>query len=297
MTSFRRAATAAFALGALTAGMAVAAAPYATGPRPRLAAATTTTVGPRRPDHVLIVVLENKRYGAVVGSPKAPWVSSLARHAANMLHFYGETHPSQPNYLALFSGYRQGVADNSCPHSLGSRPNLARQLLDAGDSFAGYSEDLPSVGWRGCSHRAYVRRHNPWVDFSNVPASANRPYEAFPRSYRRLPTVSFVVPNLCHDMHSCPKKRADAWLEKQFAPYVAWAASHNSLFVLTFDEDDKSDHNHLPTVIAGAGVRPGRYGAHLNHYDLLHTLQRIYRLPLTGAAARRRGLPDIWTSA
>jgi len=43
-------------------------------------------------------------------------------------------------------------------------------------------------------------------------------------------------------------------------------------------------------------VRAGRYGTP-HHYDLLHTLQRMYRLPLTGAAVHRGGLPDIWTSA
>ncbi|MET0419054.1 MAG: hypothetical protein ABW022_23825 [Actinoplanes sp.] len=41
-----------------------------------------------------------------------------------------------------------------------------------------------------------MRRHTPWVDFSNLPASANRSYAAFPTDYRRLPTVSFVIPNL-----------------------------------------------------------------------------------------------------
>ncbi|MGA5299767.1 alkaline phosphatase family protein [Nucisporomicrobium flavum] len=242
-------------------------------------------------------MLENKRYDAVVGHPKTPWVSSLARDSANMLHFYGETHPSQPNYLALFSGSAQGVTDNNCPHDVGSRLNLARQLLDARHSFAGYSEDLPGAGWRGCAHKGYVRRHNPWVNFSNVPASANRPYTAFPGNYSKLPTVSFVIPNLCHDMHDCPKEQGDSWLKKQFAPYIAWAKTHNSLFILTFDEDNKTDNNHIPTIIAGAGVRPGQYGAHLDHYDLLHTLQRMYRLPVTGAAVRRKGLPDIWTSA
>lgn len=179
----------------------------------------------------------------------------------------------------------------------GSRPNLARQLFDSGHTFAGYSEDLPSTGWRGCAHRNYVRRHNPWVDFSNVPASANRPLTTFPEDYRKLPTVSFVTPNLCHDMHDCPKDQADAWLKKRFAPYVAWAKTHHSLFILTFDEDDQTDHNHIPTIVAGAGVKPGSYGAHLHHYDLLRTLQRMYGLPLAGNAARVKGLPPVWTGA
>src|SRR4051794_18552515 len=277
----RRAVTLAATIAVLGAG-ALAATNAVARPSPTAAAVP-------RPDHVVIVVLENKRYDAVIGHPKAPWVSSLAAQWANMTRFYAETHPSQPNYLALFSGSTQQVVDNKCPHALGARPNLGRQLIDAGHTFTGYSEDLPSIGFKGCSHRGYVRRHNPWVNFSNVPATANQPYTAFPTNYNTLPSVSFVIPNLCHDMHDCPKGRADAWLKKQFEPYIAWAKTHNSLFILTFDEDNKTDHNHIPTIISGAGVRPGQYGAHLDHYDLLHTLQRMYRLPVTGAAVRRKG--------
>jgi len=292
MNRFEHAVLATASVGVLTAGMAaleVAAVP--------IPAAAPAAAAVHRPDHVVIVMLENKRYDAVIGHPNAPWVSSLAAHSANMVNFYAETHPSQPNYLALFSGSTQGVTDNNCPHDLGARPNLARQLLDAGHTFAGYSEDLPSVGWRGCAHRGYVRRHNPWVNFSNVPASANRSLTAFPKDYRALPDVSFVIPNLCHDMHDCPKVEADAWLKKRFAPYVAWASSHHSLFVLTFDEDNRTDHNHIATIVAGAGVKPGSYPGRLNHYDLLHTLQRMYGLPLTGGAARGKGMPAIWAAA
>ncbi|MEU4244848.1 alkaline phosphatase family protein [Actinoplanes sp. NPDC026619] len=249
---------------------------------------------PPRPDHVVIVVLENKRYDAVVGDPRTPWITSLAAGSANMLQFHAETHPSQPNYLALFSGSAQGVTDNNCPHDLGARPNLGRQLIDAGYTFTGYSEDLPGAGWRGCGDRGYVRRHNPWVNFSNVPAAANQPYTAFPPDYRRLPTVSFVIPNLCHDMHDCPKAEGDAWLRREFAPYVAWAKTHHSLFVLTFDEDNRTGGNRIATIVAGAGVRPDGYSARVDHYDLLHTLQKIYGLPLTGFAQRRAGMPSIW---
>ncbi len=247
-----------------------------------------------RPDHVVIVMLENKRYDAVVGDHRTPWITALARHSANMLQFRAETHPSQPNYLALFSGSPQGVTDNNCPHDLGAQPNLGRQLIDAGFTFTGYAEDLPRAGWRGCADGTYVRRHSPWVNFSNVPAEANQPYTAFPADYRRLPTVSFVIPNLCHDMHDCPKADGDAWLREQFTPYLTWATTHNSLFVLSFDEDNRTGGNRIATIIAGAGVRPGQYADRLDHYDLLHTLQTMYGLPLTGMAQRRAGLPDIW---
>jgi phosphatidylinositol-3-phosphatase len=249
-----------------------------------------------RPDHVVIVMLENKRYDSVIGHPKVPWVSATAGTAANLTNFYAETHPSQPNYLALFSGSTQAVADNNCPHDLGARPNLGRQLMDAGLTFAGYAEDLPHTGWKGCLHRGYVRRHNPWVNFANIPATANKPYTAFPRDFRKLPTVSFVIPNLCHDMHDCPKAQADAWLRKEFTPYLAWAARNNSLFILTFDEDDKTDGNHIPTVIAGAGIQPGQYSTRMDHYHLLRTLQQMYGLPPLGMTARRSPMTGIWAA-
>ncbi|GAB1644149.1 alkaline phosphatase family protein [Krasilnikovia sp. MM14-A1259] len=259
------------------------------------APAAAGAASPPRFDHVVVVVLENKRYDHVIGHPNAPWVTSLAHRWANMTRFYAETHPSQPNYLALFSGSTQGVKDNSCPHDLGSRPNLARQLLDAGYSFAGYSEGLPRTGWRGCASGRYVRRHVPWVNFSNVPSSVHKPFTAFPSDYHKLPTVSVVIPDLCHDMHDCPKDVGDRWLKKQFAGYISWAATHNSLFIVTFDEDNRTDHNHIPTVIAGARVTPGQYSGRLDHYHLLRTLQAMYGLAPTGTSAARAPMRSVFS--
>jgi hypothetical protein len=57
-----------------------------------------------RPDHVVVVILENEHRSSVIGSPNAPYLNKLAARGANLTHSYGVTHPSQPNYLALFSG-------------------------------------------------------------------------------------------------------------------------------------------------------------------------------------------------
>jgi arylsulfatase A-like enzyme len=248
-----------------------------------------------RPDHIVIVVLENKRYDKIVGDPKTPWITALSRRGANFTHFYGETHPSQPNYLALFSGSTQGVTDNNCPHDLGARVNLARQLIDRRRTFTGYAEALPAPGWRGCATGTYVRRHVPWVNFSNVPPSASRPFTDFPRDYRKLPTVAFVVPDLCHDMHDCPKAQGDAWLRRTFTSYLSWAQTHNSLFILTYDEDNQTDGNHIPTIIAGAHVKAGQYPARRNHYDLLRTMQEMYGLSPAGHSAKAAVLEGVWS--
>jgi acid phosphatase len=240
-----------------------------------------------RPDHVMIVVMENKRYDAVIGHRFAPYVNELARRGANLTNAYAETHPSQPNYLALFSGSTQGVTDNRCGHTFRSAPNLGRQLLDAGFGFAGYSEDLPEPGWTGCADRSYVRRHNPWVNFDNVPAGSNLPLSALPADYGRLPTVSFLIPGLCHDMHDCPKAEADAWLRRTIDRYVAWAETHNSVLILTFDEDNRTDDNHIPTVVVGEHVAAGNRHERIDHYSLLRTIEDWYGLPPLGNAGDR----------
>ena len=91
-----------------------------------------------------------------------------------------------------------------------------------------------------------------------------------------------------------PEGGKHRWLRTQFAGYVSWATSHNSLFIVTFDEDDKTDGNHIPTIVAGARVRPGAYRTRMNHYDVLRTLQDRYQLPALGFAAERPGLRAVF---
>jgi len=98
-----------------------------------------------RPDHVLVVVMENKDPGEIIGNASAPYLTGLARAGASFTDAHAETHPSQPNYLALFSGSTQGVTDNGCDHRL-TAPNLGSALLASGRTFAGYSEGLPQAG-------------------------------------------------------------------------------------------------------------------------------------------------------
>ena len=71
--------------------------------------------------------------------------------------------------------------------------------------------------------------------------------------------MSFVIPDLGHDMHDESVHDGDAWLKVHFGTYAEWAKTHNSLLIVTFDEDDNGAENHIPTIIYGARVRPGRY--------------------------------------
>ncbi|MGH3807748.1 MAG: alkaline phosphatase family protein [Pseudonocardiaceae bacterium] len=247
-----------------------------------------------RPDHVLLVVFENKAYQQVIGAATAPYLTSLAHAGANFTNAHGERHPSQPNYLALLSGSTHAVTDNSCPQQLGTAPNLARQLLDSGRSFAGYSEDLPGVGFTGCAspQGRYVRKHNPWVNFTNIPTSANLP---LPTDLTTLPTVAVVIPNMCNDMHDCSVATGDTWAQQHLPTYLDWARTHRSLLIVTFDEDNGTTANHIPTIFVGPMVRPGDVPNHINHYTILRTIEDMYQLAPLGNAAKTPPITNIWT--
>ncbi len=246
-------------------------------------------------DHVVIVIMENHSYDAIIGNADAPYINTLASQGANFTQYFAVAHPSQPNYIALFSGSTQGVTDDQCPLAFPGTDNLGAQLLAAGLSFIGYSEDLPQTGFTGCSSGLYARKHNPWVGFDTVPPSGNQPLTAFPTDYSNLPTLAFVIPNLCNDMHNCPVATGDAWLQSHLAGYVQWATMHNSLLVLTWDEDDHSQDNRIATVFAGAHVVPGNYAEAGGHYRTLATLESMFGLPPLGQASAVAPITDIWS--
>jgi chitodextrinase len=250
----------------------------------------------------VIVIEENHSYSQIINSSSAPYINSLADQGALFTQSFGIGHPSQPNYLDLFSGSNQGVTTDNCPQSF-STPNLGAELIASGFSFGGYSEDMPSVGYTGCSFLDYMRKHNPWVNFDTapnaVPAASNMPFDGYwPSSnFSSLPTVSIVVPNQLNDMHDGTILQGDTWLRANIDPYVQWAQTHNSLLILTFDEDNGSMNNQIATIFVGPMVAAGDYGERINHYNVLRTVEDMYGLAYAGASATANPITDCWTGS
>jgi len=260
-----------------------------TAASPRAQAATAVP----RFDHIVLVMFENKANSQITSS-SAPYFTALAAQGAKFSQSYAITHPSQPNYIALFSGSTQGVTSDSCPKTF-TATNLGAQLIGAGLSFTGYSESMPSDGYTGCSSGTYMRKHNSWVDFSNVPAASNRTYAAFPTDYSTLPTVAFVTPNMCNDMHDCSISTGDTWLRSHLDEYAQWAKTHNSLLIVTFDEDNSLSLNHIHTSFIGQHVTPGTYSEKITHYTVLRTIESAYGLSAIGGAAGVSPITDVWS--
>ena len=245
------------------------------------------------PSHVVVVIEENHSYSEIMGSPQAPYINTLASEGAVFTHSYGVTHPSEPNYLALFSGSTHGVTSDACPLTFSSGA-LESQLHAAAKTFKGYSEELPSVGSMVCTYNKYARKHVPWTDFTTGKSTDNLPFSYFPTNFANLPTVSFVIPDLLDDMHDGSIQQGDAWLQQHLLNYVTWARNNNSLLILTFDEDDGTAGNHILSVFVGPMVKPGKYTQTIRHYNVLRTIEQMYKLPYLGQAATATPITNIW---
>ncbi|MFO0774913.1 MAG: alkaline phosphatase family protein [Nitrospiraceae bacterium] len=257
------------------------------------------------PDHVVIVVLENHSYSSIIGSPDAPFINGLAARGALMTQYYGMTHPSQPNYIGLFSGSLQGVTGNDCPLTL-QAPNLGHALLTAGKTFAGFSEGLPEVGSTVCAVNHYTRKHSPWVAWQHsgrygLPPSVNRPLSEFPKDYAQLPTVSIVIPNNLNNMHDGTDpdriRQADTWVRDRIGGYADWVQAHKSLLILTWDEDNGKENNRVPTILIGPMVKAGQSAQRLSHPNLLRTLEVMYQLPPVVDRPGVEPYTGVWNAA
>ena len=245
-----------------------------------------------RPDHVVIVIEENRSYARIIGNEDAPYINALAQRGMLFTQSYGVTHPSQPNYLALFSGTTRGISSNACPLEL-SGDNLASALLAQGLGFASYSESLPAAGAEDCIYGGYRRKHNPVADWREL-AAYNLPLTAFPQDFAKLPTVSLVIPDQRNDMHDGGIARGDAWLQEKLDGYANWAMTHNSLLIVTWDEDDGSTGNRVATIFTGQMVRPGSSAQRINHYNVLRTIEEMYGLPSLNESAQAKPISGVW---
>ena len=201
-------------------------------------------------------------------------------------------HPSEPNYLALFSGSLQGVNNDACPFSFIGK-NLASLLIEKGLSFVSYAESLPQTGLNGCVSGAYVRKHNPIANWKAL-ESFNQSFDLFPQNFAQLPTVAFVIPNMNNDMHDGSIELGDVWLAQNIEPYAQWAMTHNSLLIVTWDEDNRFAGNHIATILIGPMVKPDNSAQLINHYNILRTIEEMMGLAYLGDSAKVQPISGVW---
>jgi acid phosphatase len=233
------------------------------------------------PDHIVFVWFENKDYDSIVGNANAPYINSLIAEGTLFTNMYAITHPSYQNYVDFFAGDPNGVINDKCldPQKL-TTPNLYTQLNSVGKSFAWYSEGLPDTGSTVCQYQAYVAKHNPTTLFANVPGSANKPFSTLPADFTQLENVVCISPNLNNDMHDGSIARGDKWLKTNLSSLADWCKTHNSIFVVYFDENDGAQGNKIPVIAVGQNVKTNYQDTTTyNHYNWTRTACKMFSAP------------------
>ncbi|MDD7811382.1 alkaline phosphatase family protein [Mycobacterium sp. CSUR Q5927] len=119
-----------------------------------------------RLDHVFVIYMENKGFDDLVGSPNAPYINSLINTYGSANNYYALSHPSDPNYVRVLGGSDFGIDYNSAPNSIDA-PNLMQEMDQAGISWAGYAQSMPSPG-AIVSSGDYAADELPFTQFSYV---------------------------------------------------------------------------------------------------------------------------------
>jgi acid phosphatase len=273
---------------------------------------TTTGIAPNPVpafSHIVVVIGENTNVTSVFGSASAPYINALAATGAKFTNSFALFHPSQPNYIALYSGSNQGVTNDNYITTKYTTANLGASLIAAGKTYKTYSEGLPSVGYDGASSGLYARKHNPAANWmgtgtNQIPNTPNQPFTAFPADFNNLPNVAFVIPDLCNDGHDVCSPlnnrtlQYDNWIETRLDAYKQWAVNNNSLLIVTYDEDDFTSTNKIATVFYGAYVAQATYAQTINHYNVLRTIEEANRLTVhAGAAGSATPITYCWNAA
>jgi hypothetical protein len=268
-------------------------------------AGSTLPVPATRP--VILIVFENKSDKDIIGAAEAPYLNGLIAQGALGTDYQAVAHPSQPNYLALFSGSPQGITDDDV-HDL-SAPTLADQIEAAGKTWRVFAENLPATGcFTGATSQGgpdgageYVRKHNAAISFTSISGSPARCANIRPLAEFAPDAADFiwVVPNMCHVMHDCDIAAGDAWL-KGFAGRIldspAFGPGGSGVLYITFDEGaDKSRSNEIVTLALGPSIRAGlRSDVAHSHYSLLRTMETGLGLPCLADACTSNTLGEMF---
>jgi hypothetical protein len=258
--------------------------------------ATATTIassGVPNFTHIYVLMMENKEYGSIVGSASAPYLNSLISQYGLATNYNAVSHPSEPNYLALFSGSTQGVTDDAVYNF--STANLGDQLETHGFTWREYSQNRSLGCYLGATSNGgedgtggYARKHSAPTSFTQITSDAARCANLSDFTHFDASAADFtnIVPNLCNDMHDCSVAVGDAWLASWLPGHIlnspAWQDGLNALFIV-WDEGTSGTGGggHVANIVISndlksAGIKSSTLH---NHYSLLRTIENAWSIP------------------
>jgi hypothetical protein len=266
---------------------------------PTPTAAPTATPGPTPTQppvpgfsHVYVILMENEESTSIIGNSSAPYINSLATQYGVATNDTAVAHPSEPNYLALWSGSTQGVTDDGV-YNFASGTTLADQLETAGKSWHVAAQNVPVTSCYTAATASggpdgtgtYARKHEPaisWTSVSGNPTRCGRITD-FGHFDPTLGDFWFIVPNLCNDMHDCSIATGDTFL-KGWLPTILNSSAFTSggAVFLTWDEGSTATGGggKVATIVISPLAKNGFSSATSHtHYSLVRTIEASWGLP------------------
>jgi phosphatidylinositol-3-phosphatase len=256
-------------------------------------------------DHIFVIIMENHSFSQIIGSADAPYISDLASAYGLAANYTAVSHPSLPNYLALTGGDTFGVTTD-CTDCFQNAPNLAAdRLTPAGKTWRAYMESMPQPAYVGDAY-PYLQKHDPFVYYDDIRANPTEFANVVP--YTQLatdlagaastPDFGWITPNMLDDMHDGTVAQGDTWLSQNVPALLSSPAftTQRSLLFITWDENDDSPGNQVPTLVIADGVPKGfRSDVAYTHYSLLRTIESAWSLaPLTANDAAASPMADFF---
>jgi acid phosphatase len=257
--------------------------------------------------NIWIIVLENKDYTRVVTADDLPFMSGLIDRYGLAESYFGVARPSQPNYLAMFSGSTHGVTDNR-NHDIDA-PTVADQIEASGRTWRLHAENVPPDCFTGGQAEGgrdgpgeYRRKHAPAISFTSIATDPARC--AFIQDLTAFQPgdsdYALIIPNECHNAHDCPLREADAWLAAHIPPIIESDAFRaGGVLFVTFDEDagDDPSGGHIATIVVSPLVAAGtRSSVRYDHYSLLRTIEDAWGLDCLAKACDAQPMADFFTT-
>ncbi len=246
--------------------------------------------------HLIVIPEENHSYAEIVGSPAAPYFSSLASSyglATNYTAGVPTADYSLASYLLMTEGTAGTNANGSdCAPTECPQPgdNIFHQASVAGIGWHGYAESMPTNCDRSGSAGLYAARHLPapyFTDLTDCPTN-DTGLDPLPADLTNgLPAAyNMVTPNLDNDMHDGSVQRGDAWL-KAWVPRMMAGKDYRAgdlAIIITWDEGSAAS-NQVATVVISPTSMHIRDATAYTHASLLRTAEDLLGLPPLGAAA------------
>ncbi|KAK9464588.1 phosphoesterase family-domain-containing protein, partial [Lipomyces arxii] len=259
----------------------------------------TSTVSGSAFDRMIVIWLENTDFDAAASQSDLQW---LSQYGVVLTNFFGNTHPSEPNYVAAVGGDYFGMNSDDF-FRIPENVSTIVDLFDTkGISWAEYQEHQPYAGYEGFNFsnqdtyaNDYVRKHNPLIIYDSIAHNASRldNIKNFTSFYddlnsKSLPQWSFITPNMTNDGHDTTIDVSGSWSRSFLAPLLNNSYfMDNTLVLLTFDENETYGiQNRVWSLLLGGAVPKELHGTQDNHfythYSEIATVEANWDLPSLG---------------